>query len=366
MTLRCDAVVVGAGVVGLALARTLARRGELVVVLEAESHIGAHTSSRNSEVIHAGIYYAPGSLKARLCVRGRELLYAFCDEYGVESRRVGKLIVACDEDEVGALLELQRRAAANGVHDLAMLSAAEALELEPHVRASAALFSPSTGIVDSHGLMAALKQDAERHAAVIQLRTRCLGARPVLGGFEVRYAGADEGALTCRLLLNAAGLSAPGLARALAAPDPDTLPTAHYAKGHYFSMRGPSPFRHLVYPAPLPHGLGIHVTLDLAGRARFGPDVCFCDGIDYSFDESRAPAFLAAIRRYYPAIQPTQLAPGDVGVRPKLGPEQAPASDFLVHGPAQHGQAGLVNLFGIESPGLTAALALAEHVCALV
>lgn len=366
MTLHCDTVVIGAGVVGLAVARALARRGEAVVVLEAESYVGAHTSSRNSEVIHAGIYYARDSLKARLCVRGREQLYAFCEEYGVQVQRIGKLIVACDESEESGLDKLLNAAIGNGVHDLVRLSAAEVQELEPHVRATAALFSPSTGIVDSHGLLTALKLDAERHDAVIQLRTRCLGATAIPGGYEVRYAGPDEGVVACTRLINAAGLSAPIVARELAEPDPNSLPQAYYAKGHYFYLRGPSPFRHLVYPAPVRHGLGVHVTLDLAGRVRFGPDVSFCDGVDYSFDESRAPAFVAAIRRYYPPIQLDQLQPGYVGVRPKLGPESAPASDFIVQGPEQHGRAGLVNLFGIESPGMTAALALADDVAALI
>jgi L-2-hydroxyglutarate oxidase LhgO len=363
MTLACDTVVVGAGVVGLAVARALARRGDQVIVLEAEARIGSHTSSRNSEVIHAGIYYPRGSLKARLCVRGRELLYAYCAEHKVEAQRIGKLIIACDPSEEAALANIQRAAVDNGVDDLRPLSASEIARLEPHVRASAGLFSPSTGIIDSHGFMTALKLDAEQHGAIVQLRTRCLGAAPVPGGYEVRYAGSDEvGVLACTRLVNAAGLWAPTLAKELAGLDPSTLPTAHYAKGHYFYLHGQSPFRHLVYPVPVRHGLGIHVTLDLAGHVRFGPDVSFCEGVDYDFDETRADAFVEAIRRYYPAIDGAQLTPGYIGVRPKLGPALAAASDFIVHGPAQHGCAGLVSLFGIESPGLTAALALAEHV----
>jgi L-2-hydroxyglutarate oxidase LhgO len=365
VSLSCDTVVIGAGVVGLALARAFALRGERVVVLEAEAQIGAHTSSRNSEVIHAGIYYPRGSLKAQLCVRGRELLYAFCAEHKVEARRIGKLIIACDPSEEGTLTNIQRTAADNGVHDLRALDAAEVARLEPHVRASAGLLSPSTGIVDSHGFMTALKIDAERHGAIVQLRTRCLGAAPVTGGFEVRFADPDEqGVLACARLINAAGLWAPTLARQLGGLDPDALPRAYYAKGHYFYLRGQSPFSHLVYPVPVRHGLGVHVTLDLAGRVRFGPDVSFCEGVDYGFDETRADAFVEAIQRYFPAIDATQLIPGYIGVRPKLGPAEAAASDFLVHGPAQHGCPGLVSLFGIESPGLTAALALAEYVTA--
>jgi L-2-hydroxyglutarate oxidase LhgO len=364
--LDCDSVVIGAGVVGLAIARAFAMRGERVVVLEAEAHIGAHTSSRNSEVIHAGLYYPAGSLKARLCVRGRELLYAYCAAQGVAARRVGKLIVACHADEHAALEALQAGAAANGVTDLVALSQAELARLEPDVRASAALLSPSTGIVDSHGLMLALKRDAEAHGALVQLRTRCLGAEPTAAGFALRYTDPEPGELQCRRVINAAGLWAPELAAQLAPRREHPVPRAHYAKGHYFYLRGASPFRHLVYPVPGAHGLGVHVTLDLAGRVRFGPDVSFCEHVDYQFDEARAAAFVSAIQRYYPALDPADLVPGYIGVRPKLGPEHAPASDFVIQGPPAHGQAGLVSLFGIESPGLTAALAIAEHVCTLV
>lgn len=364
--LHCDSVVVGAGVVGLAVARALALRGERVVVLEAEAQIGAHTSSRNSEVIHAGLYYPPGSLKARLCVRGRELLYSYCAEQGITAQRLGKLIVACSPDEHAALTALRAKAAANGVNDLVLLSAADIARLEPGLRASAGLFSPSTGIIDSHALLLALKRDAERHGALVQLRTRCLGAARNADGFTLRYADPSPGQLSCRRLINAAGLWAPELARTLAPRCAQLLPRAYYAKGHYFYLRGPSPFRHLVYPVPGAHGLGVHVTLDLAGRARFGPDVQFCDAIDYSFDETRADAFARAIQRYYPALDPADLMPGYTGVRPKLGTEHEPASDFIIQGPREHGVENMVSLFGIESPGLTASLAIAEHVSALV
>jgi L-2-hydroxyglutarate oxidase LhgO len=363
----CDTAVIGAGVVGLALARAFAQLGDSVIVLEAETQIGAHTSSRNSEVIHAGIYYPTGSLKAQWCVRGRDLLYAYCAQHQVEHRRLGKLIIACDPGEEQKLARILRQAQDNGVDDLRWLTLAEITELEPNVRACAGLFSPSTGIIDSHGLMAAFKRDAEQSGAIVQLRTRVLGAEPGQDGFVLRFnAGGDADSLHCKRLINSAGLWAPTLTPDLLPNLPYAGPQAHFAKGHYFYLSGACPFRHLVYPVPAAHGLGVHVTLDLAGRARFGPDVSFCEGIDYAFDESRAQQFAEAIRRYYPAIDVAQLIPGYVGVRPKLGPESAPASDFIVHGPEQHGQAGLVCLLGIESPGLTASLALAEHVVALL
>jgi L-2-hydroxyglutarate oxidase LhgO len=361
----CDVVIVGAGVVGLALARACAERGESVVVLEAEHTLGVHASSRNSEVIHAGIYYAPGSLKARLCVRGRELLYAYCERRGIAARRVGKLIVACEPAELTQLGALRTRAEQNGVRDLVELSARETLALEPALRACGALWSPSTGILDSHALLHALKADAEERGAVVQLDARFLTARAVAPGFVLQYGGRAPGSLRCARLINAAGLFAPSVARAIDGLDSTILPRAHFAKGHYFGLRGVSPFSRLVYPLPSTHGLGIHVTLDLAGQVRFGPDVSFIDSVDYAFDESRAAAFAAAIRRYFPALDEGRLLPGYTGIRPKLGPEGSAASDFIVQTGREHGLTGLINLFGIESPGLTAALALAEHVCSL-
>jgi L-2-hydroxyglutarate oxidase LhgO len=362
----CDTLIVGAGVVGLALARSFASRGEDVCVLEAEASLGGHASSRNSEVIHAGIYYAPGSLKARLCVRGRALLYAYCEERGIEARRLGKLIVACEDAELAGLKALKLRAEQNGVRDLRELTAREVSALEPAVQARGGLYSPSTGIIDSHALLRALKADAEARGAVVQLATRFVSARPTAAGFELSYGGREQGTLRCTRLINAAGLFAPDVARTIGSLSSDTLPRAHYAKGHYFALRGPSPFSRLVYPLPSTHGLGVHVTLDLSGQARFGPDVSFVDGLDYTFEETRAAAFAVAIRRYFPALDATRLVPGYTGIRAKLGPEGAPPSDFVVHGPSAHGLPGLVSLFGIESPGLTASLALAEHVCALV
>jgi L-2-hydroxyglutarate oxidase LhgO len=359
-------VIVGAGVVGLALARALARRGESVVVLEAEATLGVHASSRNSEVIHAGIYYPPGSLKARLCVSGRAALYDYCRARGIETRRLGKLVVACDERELPALCELEARAKQNDVGDLSLLSAREVRALEPTLRVRAALLSPSTGIVDSHALLRALKADAEEQGAIVQFAASFACARRSAGGFLLRYGGRAPGRLSCARLINAAGLFAPAVARAIEGLDHSALPRAHFAKGHYFALRGKSPFSRLVYPLPSAHGLGVHVTLDLAGQARFGPDVSWVDGVDYGFDESRAAGFAAAIRRYYPALDATALVPGYTGIRPKLGPEGSAASDFVVQSARDHGVPGLVNLFGIESPGLTASLALADHVLTVI
>jgi len=355
-----DAVVIGAGVVGLAVARALARTGREVVVLEAEPGIGMHTSSRNSEVIHAGLHYPPGSLKARLCVAGRRALYSYAAEKGIEHRRTGKLIVATSDAERPALDGCLQRAVACGVEGVELIDAAQTRALEPEVRAVAALFSRETGIIDSHGLMAALRRDAQEAGAMVALRTRVLGG--AVGGacIELRTSGGMS--LRCAVAINAAGLWAQQVARSLDGVPASAVPPCHYAKGHYFSLSGRAPFRHLVYPVAVPGGLGIHLTLDLAGQARFGPDVEWVDRIDYQVDESRAPAFEAAIRRYWPALPDGALRPGYTGIRPKLGPAGSPAQDFVIQGPADHGVPGLVNLFGIESPGLTASLAIAGEV----
>jgi L-2-hydroxyglutarate oxidase LhgO len=361
-----DAVVIGAGVVGLAVGRELARAGREVVVLEAEASIGSHTSSRNSEVIHAGIYYAKGSLKAELCVRGRRALYAYCEENGVAHRRLGKLIVAARDEEVPVLAGLKDQAEANGVDDLCWLTGAEVRELEPQVVCARGLFSPSTGIIDSHGFMAALTRDLNRAGAHVALRAPLLEGRVVDHGFELSIGGADPIRVGCRTLVNCAGLFAQRVAHSLQGVPKTTIPECYYAKGHYFVMSGKSPFSHLVYPVPEPGGLGIHVTLDLAGQPRFGPDVSFVDSVDYGFDETRAASFHSAIRRYFPELDAARLSPGYTGIRPKLGPAGAPAQDFLIQGRESHGVPGLVQLFGIESPGLTAALAVASRVRALL
>ena len=354
-----DAIVVGAGVVGLAIARELALAGREVVILEAEDAIGTHTSSRNSEVIHAGIYYPKGSLKARACVEGKELLYRYCVDHGVPHRRSGKLIVATDEKQLPELEGIQRKAHANGVTDVVWMTKAQATALEPAVSCVAALYSPSTGIVDSHALMLAYLGDAESRGAMLALNTQILGAQVVAGGFVVHTSEMD---VKCRLLVNSAGLRAPTVARSIEGFPAERVPRELYAKGNYYSLSGRSPFSRLVYPVPEPGGLGVHVTLDLAGQARFGPDVEWIERIDYAVDPRRAERFYAAIRRYWPGLPDGALMPGYAGIRPKTaGPGEA-APDFELQGPRAHGVPGLAHLFGIESPGLTASLALADAV----
>jgi len=361
-----DAAIVGAGVIGLAIARALALQGRDVVVLEAERAPGMHASSRNSEVLHAGFHYATGSLKARLCVTGRRALYAYAQARGVAHRRVGKLVVATSEPEIATLEDYRARGERNGVEGLSMLTAAEARELEPHVRCVRALWSGETGIIDSHGLMQALRRDAESRGAAIVLRAPVLGGRVLDSAIELEVGGDEPTSVRCAAVVNAAGLRAQDVARSIAGVPAATIPPCHYARGHYFVLAGASPFRHLVYPVAVAGGLGIHVTLDLDGRTRFGPDVEWIDRIDYSFDEGRAPGFAAAIRRYWPGLTDDALQPGYTGIRSKLGPAGDPAQDFVIRTLSDHGPAGLVSLFGIESPGLTASLAIADHVAALL
>jgi L-2-hydroxyglutarate oxidase LhgO len=363
-----DAVVIGAGVVGLAVARALALAGQEVVVLEAERAIGMHTSSRNSEVIHAGFYYPTGTWKARLCVPGRDALYAYCEAHDVPHRRVGKIVCATTDAEVGALEKYKKQGEANGVTDLRWLDAAEVNALEPEVRCVRGLLSPSTGIIDSHGLMQAYERDLRAAGGTVLLGTPVVGGS-VSGGLTIEVGdvgGQAPTTIRCRTLVNSAGLYAPAVAGLLRGLPAETIPVATYAKGHYFVLSGKSPFRRLVYPIAVAGGLGVHVTLDLGGRARFGPDVSWIDGVDYSFDESRAPSFYEAIRRYWPGLADGALEPGYTGIRPKLGEKGAASQDFVIQGPADHGVPGLVNLYGIESPGLTASLALADVVADLV
>jgi len=359
-----ETVVAGAGAVGLAVARALARSGREVLVLEAESAIGTATSSRNSEVIHAGIYYPPNYLKTRLCVEGRVALYRYCEEKGVEHRRIGKLILAAHDEEIPRLREMQCQAAGNGV-DLEWLDAGAAAELEPQVRCAAALFSPETGILDSHSLMLAMQGDLEAEGGMVVLNSPVTKISRSGSFFELEV-GQDGDRLACEFFVNSAGLGAQALASRMAFLSPDHIPEGRLVKGHYFYLSGPAPFRHLVYPLPVREGLGIHVTLDIAGQVRFGPDAVLVDRIDYDFDESRAPAFVEVIQTYYPGIRSRELRPGYTGIRPQLAGPGGLKQDFVIQGPPDHGLRGLVNLFGIESPGLTAVLAIGDYVVSLL
>jgi len=359
---QVDCVVIGAGVVGLAVARALAQAGREVLILEAEAAIGTGTSSRNSEVIHAGIYYPQGSLKARLCVAGRDALYALCESHGVPYQRCGKLIVATDDSQLAGLDALQAHALANGVDDLLRLGGNELSLLEPQLNAVAGLLSPSTGIVDSHALMLALQGDAEASGALLALQAPVEAIEVMDEGLRVAVGGAEPMTLITATLINCAGHAAPTIASRTKGLPADKVPPRYFAKGSYFSLAAATPFRHLVYPLPEPGGLGVHLTLDLGGQARFGPDVEWVDSLDYGMDASRADGFYAAIRRYWPGLPDGALQPAYTGIRPKISGPGEPAADFRIDGPAEHGVAGLVNLFGIESPGLTAALAIADEV----
>ena len=367
-----DTVVIGAGVVGLAVARALAMAGHEVLILEAENAFGTVTSARNSEVIHAGIYYPTGSLRASLCVRGKQLLYDHCASHGVAHRRCGKLIVATQANELPALARLQATAAANGVPDLQALSAAQANALEPALACVGALLSPSTGIIDSHALMLSLLGDAERAGAMLALCAPVRGGRVTPEGIELTVGGSDaaqpETRLLARQVVNSAGLNAPALARLIDGLPADSVPREHLAKGCYFTLSGKAPFSRLVYPAPGQSGhsghLGVHLTLDLGGQARFGPSFKWVDAVDYQVDAADAQGFEAEVRRYWPGLPDHALQPGYAGLRPKISGPGEPAADFRIDGPARHGVPGLVNLFGIESPGLTASLAIAEAVAA--
>lgn len=362
---RIQAVVIGAGVVGLAVARALALQGREVMVLEAADAIGTGTSSRNSEVIHAGIYYPAGSLKARLCVEGKALMYAYCEERGIGHKRCGKLIVATSPSQIEQLGGIQVKAAANGVHDLVHLSTAQARAMEPALHCLAALHSPSTGIVDSHAFMLGLQGDLEHAGGMVAFNA------PVARG-ECRTDGivlhTDDGtSLLADVVVNAAGLSAPTVAGRLTGLTAAQVPRAYFAKGNYFTLAGRSPFERLIYPVPEAAGLGVHLTLDLGGQAKFGPDVQWVDSADdLAVDPKRGDAFYAEVRKYWPGLQDGALLPGYAGIRPKINAPHEAARDFWLQGPAEHGVPGLVNLFGIESPGLTSSLALGDYVARLL
>ena len=365
---KIECAVIGAGVVGLAIARKLAMSGRDVVVLEAEPHFGTHTSSRNSEVMHAGIYYPTGSLKARLCFAGRNELYRYCAEHEVNHRRIGKVIVACDDSELAGLDKYRKQAEINGCSDLRMLSGDELAEMEPEVRCVAGFLSPSTGIIDAHGLMLAYLGDIEAHGGALAVASPVVAGAVTPEGILLKVGGAEPMELLCSTVVNSAGFNAQAVARGIAGLPAAGIPPTYYAIGHYYTLSGAAPFNRLVYPVARQDWLGVHVTIDLGGQVKFGPDFAWIDRIDYRFDDSPAheQAFYTAIRRYYPGLKDGALQPGYTGIRPKIHGPKEPAPDFLIHGPRDHGVAGLVNLYGIESPGLTSSLAIGDYVSELL
>lgn len=357
---KYDTIVIGAGAIGLAVARVLSREGREVLVLEKESSVGEHLSSRGSAVIHSGIYYPAKTLKALLCVKGRKMLYEYCKEMRIPHQKIGKLIVATCEDEEPLLLALKKRAEDNDVHDLQTLSGNEVKAMEPKVLATAGLFSPSTGILDPIAYMHALTEDIEEHRGEIRTEVEVMGGRILDDGVELTLA--DKDTIRCKTLINCGSLSADAIARSIEGFPKERIPTIYYAKGNYFRFTGASPFSHLVYPVPVPGGLGVHATLNVKGEVRFGPDVVWDSGMDYTIDASRESEFYTSIRKYFPSLIGGSLVPDHASVRPKLVPRGVPDADFLIQGPRDHGVANIVNLFGIESPGLTASLAIGEHV----
>lgn len=362
-----DAVVVGAGAVGLACGYALVRRGLSVAVVEQAAAIGQGVSSRNSEVIHAGLYYPTGSLKARLCVAGRRLLYPFLDAHGVAYNRCGKLLVATDETDVPRIEAIYQQGLVNEVEQLERLTGAQVHALEPDVKAVMAVSSPTTGVLDSHGYMAALRGEIERAGSTVVTRAPFSGATPLGAGgagFGVRTGGAAPTAVTCRLLITAAGLGAQDAARAIEGYPAHAIPRRYLGKGVYFSLPGPPPFKRLIYPPPIPGALGVHYCIDMAGRARFGPDLVYVDVEDYDVDPAKLAGFTAAVRRFWPGLPDGALVPAYAGIRPKLHGPGEPQPDFRIDGPDAHGLDGLVALFGIESPGLTSSLAIGELVAA--
>jgi L-2-hydroxyglutarate oxidase LhgO len=372
---QVDCVVIGAGVVGLAVAREMALQGRETILLEREAAFGTISSARNSEVIHAGIYYPKDSLKAKLCVQGNHLLYEYCRSHQVASQPYGKLIVAVDDTQIDDLQAILYKAQNNGVPEIKMISGDKAKVLEPNLQCSAAILSATTGIVDSHGYMLSLLGGFEDAGGMVAYQSPLISAKPVgnnaEGGFELEVGGADGMKIQTKLLINCAGMSAPALAQKIEGLAKAQIPKAYFAKGNYFSLSGKSPFSHLIYPIPEPGGLGVHLTLDMAGQAKFGPDVEWLeidqeDQIDYTVDPKRGDGFYAAVRRYWPGLKDGTLQPDYSGVRAKIVPSNAPAGDFYFDGPKQHSLHGLFNLYGFESPGLTSSLAIARHLEGLI
>jgi L-2-hydroxyglutarate oxidase LhgO len=358
-----DAVVVGAGAVGLACGYALGQRGLVVAVLEREGHIGQGVSSRNSEVIHGGLYYPTGSLKARLCVEGRRLLYPFLDRHHVDYKKCGKLVVATDESEIQRLEDIYQQALANDVEGLERLTGAQARALEPGLNAHAALLSPQSGVFASHDYMLALRGEIEAAGGAVVVETPFEGASPLAGGgFTVRIGGAEAASLTCRLLVTAPGLSAQAVAATIEGFPPDQIPEGHFGKGVYFRLAAKAPFQRLIYPPPIHGALGTHYRNDLGGQAVFGPDLDYVPAPDYSIDSAKAAVFARYIRKFWPAVPEELLTPDYAGVRPKLHGPNAPQPDFQLRGAADHGLEGLMALFGLESPGLTSSLAIGQEV----
>ncbi|MEQ8193683.1 MAG: NAD(P)/FAD-dependent oxidoreductase [Rhodospirillales bacterium] len=364
MTETVDCAVIGAGVVGLAIARALAREGREVIVLESEDMIGTGTSSRNSEIIHAGIYYPKNSLKALMCTRGKWLLYEYCESHGVEHKRIGKIIVATTAEQIPGVEKLRASAEANGVDDLEWLDETALKRLEPDLRGVAGVLSPSTGIIDSHGLMLAYQGDAEDAGAMIAFNSPVVSGSVEKDGITLNIGGAEPMTLLCRTVVISAGLYAQKVAAAIDGIPKEHIPPCYFAKGNYFTLTGRAPFSRPIYPIPEAAGLGVHLTLDLGGQAKFGPDVQWIEKIDYTVDPARGEKFYAAIRTYWPGLPDGALQPGYAGIRPKIQAPDEAAKDYMIEGPAEHGVNGLVNLFGIESPGLTSSLAIAEEVAA--
>jgi L-2-hydroxyglutarate oxidase LhgO len=359
---KIDCAVIGAGVVGLAIARELALAGREVVLIEAEDAIGTHTSSRNSEVIHAGIFYVPGSLKARLCVEGKQLMYRYCAERGITHKRITKVIVATGEAQVAELGKYKRQAEANGVNDLQMLTREELRRIEPEVAAVAGFLSPSTGIVDSHALMLAYLGDAENRGASLVLSSPVQSGRVTGDGILLNVGGTQPMTVVCNTVVNTAGLYAQDVSRRVEGIPAATIPPTFYAIGHYYTLTGKSPFSRHVYPIARADWHGVHVTVDLGGRCKFGPDFEWIDRIDYRFDESREALFYETVRHYYPGLKDGALQPGYTGIRPKIGGPGKLVTDFLIQGERDHGVKGLIALYGIESPGLTSSLAIGAYV----